>query len=240
MKLTDTDKKYLLSIGYDEKNFDQIEAAMNQSAIALFKEGDIDHCKMIDYETAREFLGNETLLSCVARSAFHFSSSIAIPHTFGKYNISIDSGEMLGGKKSIFFEKDGGEFDLIQIQNFVESPCIRVYNIEWDTDNEEYCDDLELPDEMVIPFEHIVKYEVDLDFVSDYISEENEFCHYGFDIEFNYTAEELSTMIKKIDKELEEAYKDGETDWTSHLECIKEEAESMIYLIEECEKDLDK
>lgn len=55
---------------------------------------------------------------------------------------------------------------------------MKATNIQWDAD----CD--ELPTEIEIPKDFISENgEVDEDAVSDYISDETGFCHYGFEIE---------------------------------------------------------
>lgn len=334
IKLTDKDKKYLKSIGYEEADFAQIEEAMNRSTFSVFKEGNIDKCKVVDYEVARELLGNETLLSGLSRSAFHYSTSRDIPHTFGKYNLHIDSGVLftnhvvkenldthnpwlvlerdpasqlihivtedknearhsyevalhnfksrgpnsdeaillvqffdvtkneysrltaLEGKRvtgrddtflQSFIEDDrynttefyefetDGDFDLDSVISLKDKPCVRVTSIEWDTSGEDYDDeeDLDLPSEIIIPLEKIPEWASDLDRVSDYISNETGFCHDGFEIECNYEVDELYSIMEKLDKELNGEYEDGETTWASNLECMKEEIEAMICLMEE-------
>lgn len=246
MQLTNKDKEYLKSIGYEEKDFTQIEEAMNKSTFAIFKEGEIDKCKVVDYEKARDLLGNEGLLSGLSRSAFHFSSSREIPHTFGKYSISIDSGVLfvkIGQSKLL--DKNDENFDLKEVELLRHNPCIKVSGIEWDTydeDKEEYEEDIDLPKEILIPCYKIPGEVSTLDDVSEYLSNVTGFCHYGgYDIECNFTIDELYEMIKKIDKELDGEYEDGETTWASNLECMKEEIEAMICLVEEtnCEKTMD-
>lgn len=50
---------------------------------------------------------------------------------------------------------------------------LKAVNIQWDTDGE----DVELPSEIVLP-----EGMEDEDEISDYISDETGFCHFGFDI----------------------------------------------------------
>lgn len=51
---------------------------------------------------------------------------------------------------------------------------MRAINIQWDTDND---DSVKLPNEMELPFGM-----TDEDEISDYLSGEIGFCHYGFDL----------------------------------------------------------
>lgn len=51
---------------------------------------------------------------------------------------------------------------------------LRAINIKWDTDGE----NIDLPDSIDIP-----DYMTDLDEISDYISDQTGFCHFGFEIE---------------------------------------------------------
>lgn len=340
IKLTNKDKEYLKSIRYEESDFAQIEEAMNKSTFKVFKEGNVDRYKVVDYETARDLLGNETLLNGISRSAFHYSTSRIISHTFGKYNIHIDSGILftnhvvketsdthnpwlvlerdpdsqlihivtedksearhsyevalhnfksrcpnsdeaillvqffdvtkdeysrliaLEGKRVVglddtflqsFIEDDrynttefyefgmDGDFDLDSVVSLKDRPCVRVTGIEWDTSGEDYDDeeDLDLPSEIIIPLEKIPEHASDLDMVAEYISYETGFCHYGeFEIECNYEVDELYKMVEKLDKELDCEYEDGETTWASNLECMKEEIEALICLMEEYENEL--
>lgn len=231
MILTDKDKKYLKSIGYEERDFNQIEEAMNKSTFGVFVEGDIDKCKVVDYETARELLGNEKLLSGLSRSAFHCSTSRIIPHTFEKYSLSIDSGILFTNNKSRLLKKHNIDFDIDRVEKLKDTPCIRIYDIEWDITDDyydtDYEDDLEklqmLPDEIIIPFEKIIG--MDMNDIAEYISNETGFCHYSFDIECNYEIDELYEIINKIDKELNSEYKD--------LESMKVKIEALISLLKE-------
>lgn len=60
---------------------------------------------------------------------------------------------------------------------------MKATNIQWDTDGDQEEFD-ELPTEIEIPKDFISENgEVDEDTVSDYISDETGFCHYGFEIE---------------------------------------------------------
>lgn len=52
---------------------------------------------------------------------------------------------------------------------------MKAINILWDVDDEE--DEISLPEEIDIP-----KDMTDEDEISDYISDETGFCHYGFDL----------------------------------------------------------
>lgn len=142
MELSENTKTYLLSIGYDESDFKQIKDAMSQSTFAIFVEGEGDSCKIVTPKEAKELLGEEVFAGVVARSAFHFSASQFVPNTMEKYMITVDSGEMLGGKPSLLKEKDTLELnvkDLIAYQHF---PHIYATDIQWDFDPEDLAQDI--------------------------------------------------------------------------------------------------
>lgn len=142
MKLSENTKAYLVSIGYDENDFKQIEDAMSQSTFAIFVEGEGDSCKIVTPKEAKELLGEEVFAGVVARSAFHFSASQVVPNTMGEYIVTVDSGEMLGGRPSLLKEKDTLELnvkDLIAYQHF---PHIYATGIQWDFDPEDLAQDI--------------------------------------------------------------------------------------------------
>lgn len=88
------------------------------------------------------------------------------------------------------------------------------------------------PNKIEIPLEFWAN-GCDAEDISNYISNETGYCHRGFVIECNYSTHDLYAMIEKIDKELKEEYKDGETNWAANLEVIREEIETAICLMEE-------
>lgn len=142
MKLSKNTKAYLVSIGYSESDFKQIEDAMSQSTFAIFLEGEEDSCKVVTPKEAKELLGEEAFAGVVARSAFHFNASQVVPNTMGEYIVSVDSGKMLGGRPSLLKEKDTLELnvkDLIAYQHF---PHIYATNIQWDFDPEDLAQDI--------------------------------------------------------------------------------------------------
>lgn len=60
---------------------------------------------------------------------------------------------------------------------------MKVFNIQWDVDNE--YERSFLPDEILIP-DNITRDEngiVDEEAISDFITEETGYCHYGFEFE---------------------------------------------------------
>lgn len=67
-KLQKSDKEYLLSIGYLDRDLPQIEEAVGKT-IYETEEG-----KRVSHKEARRILGTERFLSGIGRSAFHFSS----------------------------------------------------------------------------------------------------------------------------------------------------------------------
>lgn len=58
---------------------------------------------------------------------------------------------------------------------------MKAVNIKWDTDGDEKLAK-ELPSEIEIPDEIIEQLEEDSDAVSDYVSEQTGFCHYGYEL----------------------------------------------------------
>ena len=67
MKLSKKDKEYLISIGVPETNFLQIEEAMSCTKYEV-------NGKKISRKAAIEYLGKETYLSGINRSAFHWTA----------------------------------------------------------------------------------------------------------------------------------------------------------------------
>ena len=115
------------------------------------------------------------------------------------------------------------------MSNFKELKIFAT-NIEWDFAGDIYEEDLGLlqmiPDKMEIPEsfwselgEDDYEYEI-----SNYISNtpvwnDLRFCHQGFDIEFNFTQEELEEKIESLEKEIEKTWEDAKA---SELEEEKE------------------
>lgn len=94
-RLTDEDKKTLISWGEQPKYFPQIEEAANKSTYILDKEY-LRTAKAINVWQAIELLGRDTFLSGIHRSAFHWTSYRTTPD--GKHEVSFDS--------SILFKKN--------------------------------------------------------------------------------------------------------------------------------------
>lgn len=70
MGLTAKDRELLLSWGYEERDFQQIERATRKSNTSYTLGG-----TPIDREEAIQLLGRENYLSGIARSAFHCSAA---------------------------------------------------------------------------------------------------------------------------------------------------------------------
>lgn len=107
LKLSDTDKEILKQWGETDEDIQQIERALN---VTIFTVGDVeraengsivipdeDNDKVITAQEAREILGDETFLSGLDRSAFHWTS--------GRYNadetkyVSFDSSKLFESVK---------------------------------------------------------------------------------------------------------------------------------------------
>lgn len=90
MKLTDTDKQYLIGIGYSEKDFKQIEKA---GRMTVYKESCGDAAgRKITIARAIGLLGREQFLSGLGRSAFHWSAVRQAED--GKISVSFDSSRL--------------------------------------------------------------------------------------------------------------------------------------------------
>ena len=70
MKLNKEDKAMLTSMGHPEKDFQQIEVAL-QKRITKYKLGNTT----ISREEAIRILGREVFISGIARSAFHYTAA---------------------------------------------------------------------------------------------------------------------------------------------------------------------
>lgn len=70
MKLTKEDKRLLQSWGVEERNFAQIEEALNATKTKYELNG-----KPISRERAIELLGRKDYLSGIVRSAFHYTAA---------------------------------------------------------------------------------------------------------------------------------------------------------------------
>lgn len=76
MRLTETDKKQLIKNGYTERDFKQIEEAMQKSKTKYeAKNIQTGELRKISREEAIEILGRETWLSGISRSAFHWTAT---------------------------------------------------------------------------------------------------------------------------------------------------------------------
>ena len=73
MKLTKQDKEYLKRLGFENRNFSQIEQATGKTIYTLCDESAGKETQ-INTADAIEMLGRETYLSGISRSAFHCSA----------------------------------------------------------------------------------------------------------------------------------------------------------------------
>lgn len=72
MKLTETERIFLKKRGYSDKDFPQIEMAIDISEYHLYNNQ--EKSVSITSEKAIKLLGKEEFLSGIARSAFHWSA----------------------------------------------------------------------------------------------------------------------------------------------------------------------
>lgn len=109
LKLSDSDIAYLKKIGHTDEDIPQIEEALNTTKYTLGNAGvsDNDNIKIPDEEDdveisaqeAREILGDETFLSGLSRSAFHWTSGRwSADNT--KY-VSFDSSKLFKESKKV-------------------------------------------------------------------------------------------------------------------------------------------
>lgn len=89
MKLTEQDKKWLREFGHDDKDFPQIEEAMQKRYTTYDLDG-----QTISREQAIALLGRKTYLSGISRSAFHYS---AVRCTDDEKCVGFDSSKLFKG-----------------------------------------------------------------------------------------------------------------------------------------------
>lgn len=89
MRLTAADKKILLEWGFLEKDFQQIEEALQKSK-TKYKLRD----KPISREEAIRLLGQRLYLSGIARSAFHYTAVRAVPMSISSETVYFDSSNL--------------------------------------------------------------------------------------------------------------------------------------------------
>ena len=77
-KLTDEDKNILLSMGYLEEDFDQIERATNIGTFTIGKriKGTKEYKEhKINFNKAIELVGKEQFLASIGRASFHWTTT---------------------------------------------------------------------------------------------------------------------------------------------------------------------
>lgn len=74
MKLTNKDKKYLLSIGYTENDFEQISNIAKYTKYEMITREDESIVTRITQRECIKLLGRNTFLSGLGRTAFHRSA----------------------------------------------------------------------------------------------------------------------------------------------------------------------
>ena len=74
MKLTNKDKKYLLSIGYTENDFEQISNIAKYTKYEMFTKENESIVTRITQRECIKLLGRNTFLSGLGRTAFHRSA----------------------------------------------------------------------------------------------------------------------------------------------------------------------
>ena len=97
MKMTKSDKEYLLSIGVPEEDWEQMEAASKKTKFYLFSDDDrtANDIRLSQKEVINK-VGRNGFWSGISRSAFHWSAVRECPD--GKNIIYFDS--------STFFKED--------------------------------------------------------------------------------------------------------------------------------------
>ena len=74
MKLTNKDKKYLLSIGYTENDFEQIGNIAKYTKYEMFTKEDESIVTRITQRECIKLIGRNAFLSGLGRTAFHRSA----------------------------------------------------------------------------------------------------------------------------------------------------------------------
>lgn len=74
MKLTNKDKKYLLSIGHIEEDLGQIADAITYTRYESFETTNESVVTRLNQKQVIKLLGREKFLSGMSRSAFHYSA----------------------------------------------------------------------------------------------------------------------------------------------------------------------
>ena len=164
LKLSDSDIKYLKEIGHTDEDMPQIEEALNDTVYTVAdvekaEDGttiipDEEDDKVITAQEAREILGDETFLSGLSRSAFHWTS--------GRYNadetkyVGFDSSKLFESKKLREEKEEDIEHiksdleinleelllhkrfkDIDEIKTKIESDSIGVNNLAEDSSKDE-------------------------------------------------------------------------------------------------------
>lgn len=113
MKLSKTDQEILLRMGYLKEDFAQIEEALTKTKYSLCDSA-TNKEKKISCKKARELLGDETFLSGIGRSTFHWSCS--------RY---VDDKTEIGFDSSALFEEinDESKEKNLEVQNSSMTPC---------------------------------------------------------------------------------------------------------------------
>ena len=89
MKLTSEDKQLLISWGYAENDFRQIEEAMQKSK-TKYTLGSFQ----ISRDEALRLLGRREYLSGIARSAFHYTAARCVPMSTTDETVYFDSSAL--------------------------------------------------------------------------------------------------------------------------------------------------
>lgn len=93
-KLTEEQKKYFLEIGYSEEDFQQLAMAMCKKYTTYeLEDKKGNKPTKISKEEAIQILGEETYLSGIARSAFHWSS--VRDNAEGNLSVRFDSSKLI-------------------------------------------------------------------------------------------------------------------------------------------------
>lgn len=93
MKLTQDDKLILKEFGYEEKDFPQLERAVN-SRITKYEYSKGHGYEPITRERAIELLGRKKWLAGISRSAFHWSATQLIDDSNKFENVLFDSSRL--------------------------------------------------------------------------------------------------------------------------------------------------
>lgn len=148
IKLNKKERELLSSMGYAEKEIEQIEEFSQQITFALFRAENTCECSIIDYSQASELFPKEQLLhSILDISLLPSKTTLIVPHTMDSFLLQMDSYEAFQVQTSP--NREINTLDTYENETFSEveelqtTPTLYAVNIEWDFDEDELIEAIE-------------------------------------------------------------------------------------------------